>query len=225
MNQQKSPFLFKQLKVLKYNVFETDKSQIFQIDYSDLDNNKTFSLNAHCTPTLQRVRILPDSTKNFIMFTSSPFICWNYSFISPMPVHSPSGNKCSGKRSIPSAVQHLADWLHKIGILTPIINSLHMYDTEFEHGETFHHNWYKCRQITLLCYKMCAAYIPSHSPSSTLWEVYKLIMLTTHCPLPPASWVLILPTSEGWKAEWTLSRLPGIWTPGREHSFSCSTAF
>ena len=53
---------------------------------------------------------------------------------------------------------------------------------------------------------MCAAYIPPHSASSTLWAVYKLIMEATHCP-PPASWVLILPTSEGQKAESTLSQV------------------
>ena len=53
-----------------------------------------------------------------------------------------------------------------------------------------------------------AAYILPHSASSTLWAVYKLIMQATHCP-PPAGWVLILPTSEGSKAESTLSWLPG----------------
>ena len=28
----------------------------------------------------------------------------------------------------------------------------------------------------------CAAYIPAHSASSTLWKVYRLIMQATHCP-------------------------------------------
>ena len=45
--------------------------------------------------------------------------------------------------------------------------------------------------------------------SSTLWAVYKLVMQATHCT-PPTSWVLILLTSEGQKAESTLSRLSGI---------------
>ena len=43
--------------------------------------------------------------------------------------------------------------------------------------------------------KKCAAYIPPHSASSTLWAVYKLIML--HIAPPPGSWVFILPTLEG----------------------------
>ena len=68
-----------------------------------------------------------------------------------------------------------------------------------------------------------AAYIPPHSASSTLWAVYKLIMQGTHCP--PLSELgthfTDLGRIEGWV---NLEPATWDWTPGREHSFGCSTA-
>ena len=49
----------------------------------------------------------------------------------------------------------------------------------------------------------CAAYIPPHSASSTLWAVYKLIMQATHCPPSKlGTHFTDLRRIEGWVGYW-----------------------
>ena len=60
----------------------------------------------------------------------------------------------------------------------------------------------------------CAAYIPPHSASSTLWVVYKLIMQATHCPPQWAGYSFYWPQKDRRLSQpWAnyLGSNPGSW--------------